>query len=153
MAVLVVVLGKRVWEVLNPQEPPPPPQYRYPDTQIEAVDYERIGFPGAPPFPPPPPPERIWRPLWEKNPFWYNPGLGAARENRTKDIGVSLLRIVVSPDGTARAQLRVTNSTGWYEEGQEFEAFELVSIDPTSDECVIFSYELGERITLKKKKR
>ncbi|HOZ47587.1 MAG TPA: hypothetical protein PLO37_17740 [Candidatus Hydrogenedentes bacterium] len=153
LAIVVVVLILRVWEVLNPAAVPLAPTYAFPRTQWpeDPVEVAHIGFPGPPPLSPPPPMPENWKPLWQRNPFWYNAesgGAGGEDDAIARDPGIYLTRIAKRPDGKLRARLRTPSSQKWYDEGEQFEKYELVSIDEEKRECVVFLKEFGRRVTL-----
>ena len=158
LALVVVVLCSRVYEVLNPEDPPPMPTYSFPQRMppTDLAELRQLGFPGPPP--PPPPPRRLkpWTSLRKRNPFWYNPTSGGDEDQKLagffRDPGVYLLNITPGKDGVPRAQLQTRSSRKWYDEGEQFEKFELISIDPENEECVIYSEEFKERVTIKKRR-
>ena len=156
LAVMVVVLGVRVNQVLHPKEDVDPPVHRIPRTTVpdDPAEREELGFPGPPPPPPPSLVPKVWKPLVGKNPFWYyaspdRVGRGS-EETGPGDADIELLLIVERPDGP-RAQFRAGNTKEWHNEGDQFQKFELIRIDPDAGECELYSAGLGKRITIMKK--
>lgn len=156
LAVVVVILCLRVYEVMRPKQPPPPPNYTYPRTQLpeDPQELADLGFPGAPPLPPIPAAAKVWSSLWKRNAFWYNPSVTSTGDEKLQQFlrnpGVRLLNITAGKGGKYRAQLQTSSSRKWYDEGEQFEQFELVSIDPEKQECVVYSIEFQQPVPLKK---
>jgi len=154
LGVVVLVLISRVYGVLNPKTPPAIPNYDPPKSQPPTSEERaELGFPVRP-VPPAPLVPAVWKPLWDRNPFWYNASVGGSAANQNTeaiDPGIRLLRINTLPDGTARAQIETASSMKkWYTEGEPFLKYELISIDPAAQECVLYSEELGRRFTIRK---
>jgi len=155
LGVVVVVLCSRVYEVLRPEEPPPTPEYDFPESEVprDSVARAEFEFPDSPSLPPARRVPEVWKPLWERSPFWYNAQPGQedrdADGNQRQDPGIRLLAIAERPDGSPRAQLRTASSKKWYDEGEEFEKYVLISIDPENKQCEVYSEELRERHILK----
>ncbi len=154
LGVVVAVLCSRVYEVLNPEPPPPPPVISFPKPQIpdDSAELEGLGLPEKPPPPPPPLIPEVWRPLWQRNPFWYNATIGEADKGEDVedgDPGISVLRIMSLADGRVRAQLQTRSSKKWYDEGEPFEKYELISIDAENEQCEVYSEEHGRSFTIK----
>lgn len=156
LAVVVVILCHRVYQVMHPKEPPPPPNYTYPRTQLpeDPQELTELGFPGAPPLPPMPVAAKVWNQLWKRNAFWYSPKQVGPDDDKLQQFlrnpGVRLRNITQGKAGKYRAQLQTSSSRKWYDEGEQFEQFELVSIDPEKQECVVYSMEFQQPVTLKK---
>ena len=120
----------------------------------EAVEEVRI-FPrassslqGLPPLPDPPPipndkPVPPVATLARNNPFVYVPG-GGSRTQNVQETGLTLLRIQDTSAGL-RAQIQSKTARKWYSEGESFETFELLSIDPEEGCCWVFAENLNTR--------
>jgi len=100
------------------------------------------------PLPPPPAVPTSWKAVYTPNPFWFYSGgttaSGISRDDQ--DPGIKLLRIQEMAGGKLRAQLQTT-ATNWYSEGDQFETFQLLKIDPTGS-CQVYSEGLGKVIVL-----
>ncbi len=48
-------------------------------------------------------------------------------------------------DGTWRVRIRSASRRGWYSEGDAFESYQLLSIDPETGCIVVFSEKIGRR--------
>jgi len=90
-----------------------------------------------------------WTGVYTPNPFWYFSGLTAAanQPKEVVDAGIKLLQIRQVRD-KYRAQLQTESSTKWCNEGDPFESFEILKIDPDAGTCQVRSERLGRVITL-----
>jgi len=148
--VLVVMVGflmYRVWQVFYP---PPMPEEAFLRPPMQSLP-EEPGPGIEPPRPPIAPPMRIpgdYATIHQRNPFWYygRQTAGAGRGDAA-DVQIQLLRIRVV-NNQNRVQLRTATTTGWYNEGERFEEFELVSVDPENNTATVYAERLGRRITL-----
>ena len=129
---MVGILCHRVYKVINPedlnQEAPP----RIAGTVLPP-DAPR---PGDPPPPPSERPGTIPDVLWKKNMFFYTPAGGsrtALGPDDTED-QVAVLGFQETPKGWA-ARIQTASTRKWYREGEKFETWELVSVDPEAG-CV-----------------
>ena len=155
LAVMVLVLAYRVYQVLNP---PPPRQWAMlaaPRMQLpdDAESRERLGLPSVPPPRPPMTLPGDYVSFYERNPFWYYSGTAGqdtGQDVRVEDLNIQLLDIQTGPDGNPRARLR-TRTTAWYSEGDTFEEFEVTRIDPDTNSVVVYSERYGRPFTLEKR--
>lgn len=150
LAVMVCFLMFRVYQVVSPPDdnansnrlPNPPRRDLPPDVET----------PGRPPQPPPPPPAQDWSRLWRFDLFQYKQprdvGGGSTDDSDGPDVDITLLRIREVPGQGYKAQMKTASRTGWYSEGDPFEAYELVTIDPDSNCVVIFAEQLERSITV-----
>jgi len=147
LAIMVCFLGFRVYQVVSPvdEESGRMPQ---PPSSTPTDDVELPGVPGPPP---PPPPAEDYSLLWRINPFggWRASGRGGTETQASEDLEISLLRIREVAPGQIRAQIQTPGRRGWYEEGDAFEAYELLSIDPDADTVVVFSERLERQVELR----
>jgi len=88
--------------------------------------------------------------LDRSNPFWYYSTQaegGAATDSDAIDIQLLDIRVA----GTkVRAQLQTKATKKWYDEGDKFEEFQLLDIDPDAGTVEIFSEGQGRQVTLQK---
>lgn len=147
LAVMVAVLVSRVYQVVQPPVSPAAGKNFQPPGSDESRLRER---PGVPPRTPSPPSSGNWTNLWLTNPFTYvSPGDSSRRvivEGR--EIDLELLSIQQIPDGSYRVQIRSPSRRAWYSEGDPFESYELVSIDPDTECIVIFAEEIGKPVEI-----
>ena len=143
--VFVIMLGVLCWHVYRvryPAEVPPETPYSEP-SRVQETDAmaQSAGLP----------PRQMadWVGIYTPNPFWYFSGLAAAanQPKEVVDAGIKLLRIKQVKD-KYRAQLQTESSTKWYDEGESFESFEILKIDPEAGTCQVRSERLGRVITL-----
>lgn len=154
LIIMVIVLAYRVYGVISPGEPPSWPAIPIPQTELPETEEERqaLGMPGLPPVPPTDGLPGTYTSFYERNPFWYYSGRADDNDNDDidpEDLNITLLKIQ-DVSGKPRAQLRTTSTTKWYSEGEQFEEFELVSIDPETESVVIYSERYSRQFTLKK---
>lgn len=155
LVVMVLVLAYRVYQVLNP---PPPKQWAMPATPRtelpdDPVAREPLGLPSAPPPRPPMTLPGDYVSFYERNPFWYHSGTSGqdgGQEVRTEDLNIHLLNVQTGADGSPRARLR-GRTTGWYSNGEQFEEFEVLEINPDTDTVVVYSERYGRSFTLEKR--
>lgn len=103
----------------------------------------------APPEPPTELPEHkppIKPPNAEDDPFVFEPerSEGSSAEEETE---LYLLNIVVS-GGRYRVQIETESSSKWYSEGDAFENYEILSVDPEEGTCEIFDESRNRSRTL-----
>jgi len=143
-AIMVLVLCWYVYKAVNPPPPPEEVTARVPRKKI-GEGYKGVNVPA------PPVPERPgeWNALYERNPFWYYSSISKEQgRERPQDAGITLLNIR-TVSGRNRAQLQTESSKKWYDEGESFEKFELLKIDPEAGTCDVYSEQLGKVITLR----
>lgn len=143
LGLLVVVLSYRVYKVVSEQPEPP----KLPDRPAGS-DFQAPELPKAPPQPVP----ENYSSLHSRNPFWYysNPPTGGdSQAGATEEEEIHLLGIQALPRGRGyTAQIR-TKAAKWYREGEEFESFKVLKIDPKSQEVEVYSGKSGNTITLR----
>ncbi|NLV43011.1 MAG: hypothetical protein GXY07_00765 [Candidatus Hydrogenedentes bacterium] len=155
LIIMVIVLAYRVYGVISPAEPPSWPPIPIPQTELPETEEERqaLGMPGLPPLPPTDGLPGTYTSFYERNPFWYySDGDDDDDDDKaigSEDLNIMLLKIQ-DVGGKPRAQLRTTSTTKWYSEGEKFEEFELVSIDPETESVVIYSERYSRQFTLEK---
>lgn len=149
LAVLVVFLCTRAYRVVMGAEPEPPKVH--PPVKSDLPEE----WPDAPPKPPVPPP--IPRPpkesLIRSNMFTvYGRPVeeGRTEEVTVESLGVRLVRIVPWKDNEYRAELLTKGRRAKrYKEGEQFENFRLVRIDPADNSVEIWSEQFGRSFTLR----
>ena len=145
LAIMVIFLCWRVYQVVNPSEGAAPEDFSPPRSELS----EDIETPGRPPDVPPPPPRDDWSMLWRRPPFfWVQPGTGPRTRSGPDDdaIDLELLSIQQRPDGEYTARIRTSSSRKWYREGDPFEAYTLLSIDPDGPCVVIFAENVSKSL-------
>ncbi|MBX3177298.1 MAG: hypothetical protein KF886_08060 [Candidatus Hydrogenedentes bacterium] len=137
--VLLGVLGYRVYQLFNPQEPvsaaspptgaPEPPQI-------------------APNAPSPDPPGQYYN-MIHRSPFsYYSDAEVDPNRVRPEDLGLQLLDIK-PVGGKLRARVKTESARKWYDEGESFEEFILESIDAEDRSAVVYVERLGQSVTLR----
>lgn len=144
LAVMVIFLSVRVYQVLNPEEGTQGRSFNLP-----GPDPDPENLPGPPPAVPGAPLTEDWSPIWRRSIFHWprQRATSSTRGGGVSEIDLQLLRIQEVTDGVFRAQIRTT-TTKWYSEGEAFEAFELISIDPDTECCVVFAEEIGRNVEI-----
>ncbi len=139
LAVMVGFLIFRVYTVVSPAadekegQIPPPPTDKIPDD---------ANLPGDPPPPPPPPRLDDWSRLPRFNPFGpYRPVQvgGGGNQETNEQFPLRLLNIREIAPGELRAQIDSGVRSSWYAEGQAFETYEVLDIDPDAGTATVFS--------------
>jgi len=150
LAVIVGILVYRVYMVANPPAPPEEAPLVPPKTKID----ESVPPEVRPPVPQPKPPGSVpgnYAMLFRKNPFWYYGGTqqaGGSSEVTPESLGIALLDLK-QVNGRWRAQLRTRSTTKWYDEGEQFEEFELQSISPEERSVTVYAVRHAKRFVLK----
>ena len=105
---------------------------------------------GRPPAPPPnplPPAPVPYQSLVSDNPFTATTTTSDGRPGDERRPEMRLLAIREwGATGQYRANI-LTRTRGWYEEGEQFETYELVSIDPEAGTVDIYSEQHGQIFT------
>lgn len=150
--VMVVFLCWRVYKVIQPPAERNTPNHLLPKTTLpeDPEELKTLGFPGAPPEIPPAFRSENWNALANRNPFWYYGTKSAedAAGAKAEDVQIFLTRISRGKGGVLQAQLRTQGSTKWYSEGESFEKFQLLRINPEQKTCEVYSESLRKTITL-----
>jgi hypothetical protein len=139
LVIMLIALCYQIYKVWNPEPPPPPPNH--PPASTDVAD--KVDIPQPPPPKPLNTPEDITSIL--KNPFTRMTGTA---EVTTTEENIELLKIIVWSDGSLRAQLRTSQDTGYYKEGEAFSTFEVLSIDQEAGTVEVYSAESNRRLTL-----
>ena len=144
LAVMVIFLCFRVYQVVQPAQ-----------SQTENKDFELprsefppdVETPGTPPRIPGNPSPRNWTDLWRNNPFTYVRAGDSTRRNENSDqaLDLEVLNFQETSGGIWRVQIRSASRRGWYSEGEAFESYELLSIDPDLECIVVYAEGLGRR--------
>lgn len=146
LAIMVSFLCFRVYQVVQPPQTQETEKNFQPPGNELPLDVET---PGVPPRTPGLPDSENWTNLWRSNPFYYPPGGSRSKPTDGEpEIDLKLLNIQQMFDGTYRARIRSASRKGWYSEGDGFEAYELVSIDPDTDCIVVFAEEFESRVEI-----
>jgi hypothetical protein len=151
LAVMFALLCYRVYVVVYPPPPPQFPLVKAPTAHLPESPEERkeLGLPEAPPPRPPMDLPGNFSSLYNRNPFWYYSGQKqeTGTEVTAENLGIKLLNIR-EVGGRWRAQLRTSSTTKWYDEGEQFEEFELQKINPEDKTVVIYAERYAKRFTL-----
>lgn len=150
LAALLIVLCFRVYLVLSPAQASTKVVKTTPGTGSQLS-------PDSVPDPQPRPiSERAedFRPLVRQNPFtiWSIAATGKSASGSDEEtIDVTLNNIVEWRDGGYRAELttKVSGKSKWYKEGEPFENYKLMSIDPASKIVQIYSSAHDKTFELK----
>ncbi|MDX9972423.1 MAG: hypothetical protein RBU21_05455 [FCB group bacterium] len=143
LVILVAVLAYRVYKVMT--ETFEPPELSEGAT-VAATDSEAAG---SNPIPTDEGSSENYRTLSERNPFWYYGARteGTATEGINEEDDIALLDIQRSPGGQYAAQIQTTG-TKWYQEGEPFESYQLLKIDPENRSVEVYSGKSGTTLTL-----
>lgn len=147
LAVMVVFLCFRVYQVLYP--PPPPTggrNFQPPRNELPAD----VETPGVPPRIPPNSAPENWANLWLRNPFiWVNPGTSRRIniDGASQVINLEVLNFQEVPDGSWKVQIQSARR-GWYSEGDSFETYQLLSIDPDTECIEVFAEQVQRRVQI-----
>jgi hypothetical protein len=145
LVVLVAVLCWNVYKVVSPGEETKEIPHALPKGAIDS------NYSSVLPIPPPPPRTSAqWDTIYTPNPFWYFSAQTVSNDNRKgpEDAGIRLLDMKKVRD-KHRVKLQTAAAEKWYYEGDAFESFELLSIDPDEGTCQVRSERLGRVITLR----
>ena len=147
LAIMVIFLCFRVYQVVQPPPPPPGDKVFQPPRSEFPPDVET---PGIPPRMPGNPSPGNWTDLWRNNPFIYVPPGVSRRGNgdSSQVLELEVLSFQEASPGSWRVRIRSASRRGWYSEGDAFEAYELLSIDPDTECIVIFAEELERRVEI-----
>lgn len=90
------------------------------------------------------------RRLVDRNPWTLNPpgGRDTQTEESPENPGIYLEQIILWPDGAYRARLRTERESYYAVEGEEFENFSVMEIDPDGGTCVVLDSKSRRMITL-----
>jgi len=148
LAVMVVFLCYRVYIVINP---PQEVESINPQPPIERV--EQI----PPEVMPPPvtmrPPVEVpgnYTSLYRRNMFWVHSTLEQGEDNgevTVEDLELNLVDIKEA-GGRWRARMRTSTAEEWYDEGEQFEEFELIEIRQDEGCVEVYAERYGRRFTL-----
>lgn len=153
---MVVFLVYRVWQVVNPPPLEEGPQILSPKNNLPEDPQERAELVKEQVLPPPPPPRELteipgtYAVLYRNNALWYFSGQSDSGDGpvTAERLGLSLLDIQrVGTKLRARLQTRSTNK--WYNEGEQFEEFELLTINQEQGTVEIYANQYGKRLTVK----
>lgn len=149
LAVMVLFLVYRVYQVVNPPPPPvtdplrppgpePPPGFEVPEVPSARELFE---------------PADDWSGLTRRNLFSYRPNQGAQQQNAQDEefqVNLTLLSIRETfPDsGEYKVQIRSASARKWYDVGESFESYQLESVDPDTQCCDVFSDNMGRVVTI-----
>lgn len=140
LAVMVIFLIYRVYEVVNPEVEQFTENYRPPEPRgvIDAPD-----VPPVPPLPPPPPD------MTRRHPFvWVGVDQGPGGGDDEQDVGLQVLQLMENR-GEWRARIRSQVKTYWVSEGQKLESWEVIEINPDEGTVVVYLYDLNDQVILR----
>ena len=148
LIVMLCLLGYKVYEVVKD---PGEIEFKSPPTVSTVLNEEKKELLELPPMPIAPPiraPED-WTSLYRNNMFWYYSGASKQSDATTEEqADITLVRIRTMPNGAVLAQLQTSSDTRWYREGDVFQQYEVLSIDPDAQTCEVRSERLGRVLTL-----
>jgi len=143
LGVMVIVLCFRVYQVLYP-----PPDIAgdifLPPGNSLPLD---VKTPGTPPRIPPNIEPENYTLLWMRNPFiWVEPGKRRLlTDGSIQEVDLELLRLQAVGDGWTVQIRSAANTKKWYREGDRFESYQLLSIDPDAECVTVFAEEVQRR--------
>ncbi len=147
LGVMVCILLWHVYGIFNPKEEAEPQQFRSPSGEnIQGAVAKLV----AATDPPEERPVGQWEGIYTPNPFWALSAQAstASRTSSSSSDNISLINIQRGPGGKWRAQLKTPSVTKWYDEGESFESFRLMKIDPQSNSVEVHSERSGKTLKL-----
>ena len=140
LAVMVIFLIYRVYEVVNPEVEQVAENYRPPEPR------GNIGVTVPPPLKPlPTPPPDMTR----RHPFvWIGVNQGPGGNDEGPDVDLRLLQIMENR-GEWRARIRSQVKTYWVSEGEKLESWEVIEINPDEETVVVYLYDLNDQVILR----
>lgn len=147
LGVMVCILLWHVYGIFNPPPEPEQAALKEPNEQNIPAVLEKIAL--MPEWPADRP-VAAWEGIYTPNPFWALSG-GMSTTSRTSSTAadITLLQIQRGQGSRYRAQLKTATLTAWYNEGESFESFQLMKINPESNTVEVMSNRLGKLLTLK----
>jgi len=147
LVVLILVLCYQVYRIVIPEEvkydqpiPPKRPNLETLDPSVKPqMDFRQAARPAL----------GNYALIYRRNPFWGHSGGGEANTSEAvtpESLGISLLDIK-EIGGRVRARL-MTSTSKWYDVGEQFEQFQLESIDVENGEVVVFVEKINQYITV-----
>lgn len=154
LIVMVAVLAYRVYGIFNPPQEEAWARLPQPRLELPSDPEERqeLGLPNMPPMPDPSTMPGVYTTLYDRNPFWYYSGQkesSGAEQISVEDLNIQLVDIQTVKD-RPRARLRTARTVKWYSENEQFEEFEVTSIDAESETVVVYSQRYSKSFTLEK---
>jgi len=154
LVTVFVILLYRVYVVMYPPPPPVDKVLRPPDANIDLASLPPEAVPPQPGPKPPGPPPGNYTDLYKRNPFKYDTSgtdYGDERDRKDvtpADLGLELLAIR-EVNGRWRVQLNTRSvKRRWYDDGEQFEEYEVVQISPEDKSAVIYATKYNKRFTL-----
>lgn len=143
LLLMVLILALRVYVLVNAEDETEAKTYSIPASP-SGVDTNS---------PPPPPPLEIPEPitrLSSRSPFLYVPPAGGGNQGisaeERQDAKVRVLRIAPGSGGSYVAQITTGGARKFVQEGGSFESYQLISIDPDTECCIIYSENSNKQI-------
>lgn len=156
LVVMVVFLVYRVYQVVYPPPMEEGPVIRAPKARLPEDAAERNELVQQATLPPPPPPRELlavpgnYAIVHRNNALWYYSAqrdTAGQGEVTAQSLGLSLLDI--QRVGTRlRARLQTRSTARWYNEGEKFEEFELLQINPEQETVEVYAEQHGRRLTV-----
>ena len=144
--VMVCILVWHVYSIFNPPPEEKPKEFVVPRVENIADAVKDIA---ASPDPPEERPVAQWEGIYTPNPFWaLSAQTSVTSRTANAPADISLIQIQEGRGGKWRARLK-TNVMGWYDEGDSFESFQLLKINPEDRSVEVHSDRLGKVLTLK----
>ena len=146
LGVMVCILLWHVYSIFNPPQETEPKKWQVPKVENIPEVLKKIA---AAPEPPEDRAVTQWEGIYTPNPFW---ALSAQSTVASKTVNaaadISLLQIQQGRGGKWRARLK-TNVVRWYDEGESFQSFQLIKINPEDNSVEVRSDRLGKVLPLK----
>lgn len=145
LVLLVAILAYRVYRVMTEtyEIPDPPRLGAAPVKEPGSEDTANAALPA------PETSSENYQSLSERNPFWYygTRTEGASAQDVTEEDDILLLDIQPRPGGRYAARIQ-TRGVKWYQEGEEFESYQVLKIDPEARTVEVYSGKSGTTLTL-----
>lgn len=151
---MVVFLVYRVWQVVYPPPPAEGPRVVSPKNNLPEDPQERAALVAEGVLPPPPPPRELteipgtYAVVHRNNAMWYYSGNTATTEEVTPEMLGLFLVDIQRAGNVLRARLQTRTTTKWYNEGEQFEEFELVQINQEQGTVEVYANQYGRRLTV-----
>jgi hypothetical protein len=156
LVVMVAFLVYRVYQVVYPPPMEEGPVVRPPKAKLPDDAAERNELVQQATLPPPPPPRELlavpgnYAIVHRNNALWYySAQQGSTDQGEITAAGLGLYLLDIQRVGTRlRARLQTGSTTRWYNEGEKFEAFELLRVDPEQGTVEVYAEQYGRQLTV-----
>ncbi|PCJ65158.1 MAG: hypothetical protein COA73_02890 [Candidatus Hydrogenedentota bacterium] len=150
LAVVVCVLSYRVYSMLNPPDEMGK-NTSIPQSPQRTVDEADIDIPGNPPPAPKDELPENWNNLHRRPGFVFILPSGNSDDTSGNSQTDEIKLLDIQDLGQNRYRARIQTGSGrprYYPEGEKFQSYELISIDPDTGCCIVFSESVSKEIEI-----